>query len=172
VKIGMLANAATVRVVAETLGRRTEAPVVLDPVLAASSGGALLDAAGRAALRELMPRVRLLTPNVPEAAALLGEAPAADERALLAHAQGLLALGAGAVLLKGGHGSGDESTDWLVSAGASPEALSAPRLAQGMRGSGCALASAIAAYLAHGLALAQACRQAKEYVTALMLRSS
>jgi len=172
VKIGMLATAATVRVVAEALGPRAGVPVVLDPVLAASSGGTLLDEDGRAALRGLLPRVALLTPNLPEAAALLGEAPAVTPSAVLAQARGLLALGVAAVLLKGGHGSGDEATDWLVTAGGEPRALSAPRLAHGIRGSGCALASAIAAYLAHGLALADACQHAKEYVTALILRSS
>ena len=106
VKIGMLANAAAIDVVTAALDRYRPRNVVLDPVMVASSGEKLLrgDALGR--LRELMTRVRVVTPNLPEAAALLETAPARDEDDMRAQAQKLLTLGAGAVLIKGGHGGG------------------------------------------------------------------
>jgi hydroxymethylpyrimidine/phosphomethylpyrimidine kinase len=165
VKIGMLANAAIVRAVAAVLPARV--PVVLDPVLAASSGGELLDAAGRVALPELLPQVTLLTPNIPEAARLLGVAPACDEQGLLAQARALLALGPEAVLIKGGHGQGGEAIDLLVTRAHEPQRLCAPRRAGTRRGTGCALASAIAAFLAQGLTLAESCARGKRYVSEL-----
>jgi hydroxymethylpyrimidine/phosphomethylpyrimidine kinase len=166
VKIGMLATAATVRTVAETLGTHAALPVVLDPVLAASSGGALLDADGLGALRDLLlPCAHLLTPNIPEAAALLAAPLAQSEAELLRQGQALLALGSHAVLLKGGHGSGAEAIDLLQSAGQPLRRFSAPRTSATRRGTGCTLASAIAAGLAAQLTLAEACARAKSYVT-------
>ena len=169
VKIGMLANAEIVECVAEALALHPLLPVVLDPVLAASSGAALLDARGLEVLRaRLLPRALLLTPNLVEAAVLLDEAPAADEVGALAQAHRLLACGAQAVLLKGGHAAGAQATDLLVRAGAADERLAGPRIAATLRGTGCALASAIAAHLARGGSLLQACRDAKAYVSALL----
>ena len=166
VKVGMLGTRAAVAAVAAALPPREALPLVLDPVLAASAGGELLDAAGRVALRELLlPRATLLTPNIPEAAALLGEAHAADETQLLRHGQALLALGAHAVLLKGGHGRGPLATDVLVTRDAAPRRFSAPRSGAVRRGTGCTLSAAIAAGLASGLDLPQACERAKQYVT-------
>lgn len=166
VKIGMLGTAATVEAVAEGLRGYETIPTVLDPVLAASSGGVLLDPLGRETMkRMLLPRAALVTPNVIEAAVLLAEEPAADERALCAQAQRLLALGARAVLLKGGHTSGDEAIDWLAMPGCEPERIASPRIRVSLRGTGCALASAIAAHLASGASLREACRRAKDYVT-------
>jgi len=165
IKIGMLGTRATVEAVAEALSAHATIPIVLDPVLAATSGGTLLDADGREALKiTLLPRAALVTPNAPEAGVLLGEAPATDERALAAQAQRLLARGARAVLLKGGHAVGDEAVDWLALPGHAVERLAAPRLEAAQRGSGCALASAIAVQLGSGASLVEACRRAKAYV--------
>ncbi|HUJ52861.1 MAG TPA: bifunctional hydroxymethylpyrimidine kinase/phosphomethylpyrimidine kinase [Steroidobacteraceae bacterium] len=166
VKIGMLATGAAVTAVADSLPPRRAVPLVLDPVLAASSGGALLEAAGHAALREvLLPRVTLLTPNIPEAAALLGEPVARGEGELLRQGCALLALGPEAVLLKGGHGDGALATDLLLTARAAPQRLTAPRSTAVRRGTGCTLSTAIAAGLARGLELTVACEHAKQYVT-------
>lgn len=168
IKIGMLGNRASVEAVDEALQARGGAePLVLDPVLMSSSGGVLLDAEGRRALAErLLPRSTLVTPNLPEAAHLLGEALAEDEEALLAQARRILGLGTGAVLVKGGHAEGDEAADWLVVRDRPPERLVAPRVRARLRGTGCALASAIAGELARGAGLPDACRRAKALVLA------
>jgi hydroxymethylpyrimidine/phosphomethylpyrimidine kinase len=169
VKIGMLAMRATVEAVAQALGAGGHLPLVLDPVLISSSGRELLDRAGRRALlASLLPRATLLTPNIPEAALLLEARPASSEDELLAQARALCIRGAAAVLLKGGHGVGSSSVDWLVSTDGSARAFTAPRSAQAQRGTGCALASAIAAGLAADLPLAAACERAKDYLTALL----
>ena len=168
IKIGMLATAATVRAVAASLPA-TGPPVVLDPVLTSSSGGELLDRDGRAALcAMLLPRATLLTPNIPEAAALLGTRSARDEDERLRQAAALLALGARAVLLKGGHADGPEAADLLLTADAAPHWLRAPRSPAPRRGTGCALSAAIAAGLAAGLPLSAACEEAKQHVTQLL----
>lgn len=168
IKIGMLATRATVLAVAAALPV-TAPPVVLDPVLASSSGGELLDSAGRSALcAALLPRATLLTPNIPEAAALLGTGSAGSEAELLQQAAALLALGPQAVLLKGGHASGEEASDLLLARAAAPRRFSAPRSASTRRGTGCALATAIAAALAAGLTLEAACARAKQHVTELL----
>jgi hydroxymethylpyrimidine/phosphomethylpyrimidine kinase len=154
-------------VVAAALARWQARNVVLDPVLVASSGERLLapDAIG-ALKRDLIPRARLVTPNIPEAAALLGEAPATDEAQMGKQAERLLALGAKVVLLKGGHGGGTESVDLLVDE-KSVTRLAAPRLStRNTHGTGCTLSAAIAAGLAKGHELAIAVRDAKDFVTA------
>ena len=169
IKIGMLGTAATVRAVAESLARTGTIPIVLDPVLLSSSGGALLDEEGRAEMRaRLFPLATLLTPNVPEAASLCGTALAASREALLAQARALLATGARGVLLKGGHGAGPEAVDLLLTGDGAPQWLAAPRLDARCRGTGCALAAAIAAGLASGSSLAEACKSAKRYVLAML----
>jgi hydroxymethylpyrimidine/phosphomethylpyrimidine kinase len=166
IKLGMLGTRATVLAVAAGLAGRARLPLVLDPVRASTSGAELLDAAGQAALRELLlPRATVVTPNIPEAAALLGEALACTEPQLLRQAQALLALGPEAVLLKGGHAAAAEATDLLLMRGRPVQRLCAPRIGTTRRGTGCALASAIAAGLAAGLELTAACAAAKEYVT-------
>jgi hydroxymethylpyrimidine/phosphomethylpyrimidine kinase len=168
IKIGMLGDAAIVRAVAAALPAHTRVPVVLDPVLLSSSGGELLDAAGRAALcAVLLPRVTLLTPNLAEAATLLGRSCADSAAERLAQAQQLVTLGAAAVLIKGGHDRGAESSDLLLCAAQSPLTLHAARRPGTRRGTGCVLASAIAAELARGASLADACARAKEHVTRL-----
>ena len=169
IKIGMLATRATVEAVADALPPRGRVPLVLDPVLASSSGAALLDAAGRSALRELLlARATILTPNIPEAAALLEQPPAHAEAELVSQGRALLALGPEAVLLKGGHGTGLEATDLLLQSDAAPRRLSAPRLLATRRGTGCTLASAIAAALAAGCDVSEACVRAKQHVTQLL----
>ncbi|HEY0766565.1 MAG TPA: bifunctional hydroxymethylpyrimidine kinase/phosphomethylpyrimidine kinase [Steroidobacteraceae bacterium] len=171
IKIGMLGTRAIALAVAASIPPREQVPIVLDPVLVSSSGGALLDAGGREALREnLVPRATLVTPNIAEAAALLGTEPASTEEELLRQARALLALGAAAVLIKGGHGSGSEAVDLLLSGAQPLRRLTAPRTAKTQRGTGCALASGIAAGLAAGLDLADACARAKHHVLELLQR--
>ncbi len=166
VKIGMLGNASIIDAVTASFDRYRPGNVVLDPVLVASSGERLLREDALSALRDLISRVQVLTPNLSEAAVLLGTSPARDEDEMLAHGQKLLTLGAAAVLIKGGHGSGPESVDFLVETDRCLR-LAAPRVeTRKTHGTGCTLASAIAAGLAKGLALDEAARQAKVYVSA------
>jgi len=173
IKIGMLGDAAIVAAVSAALPPREAAPLVLDPVLGASSGGELLDAAGRAALRErLLPRTTLLTPNIGEAATLLQAPPATDAEEIVAQGRALCALGPRAVLMKGGHAGGPLAVDWLVAGEGAVERFSAPRLSVARRGTGCTLASAIAAGFAAGLGLIAACEQAKRHVTQILRQSA
>lgn len=224
VKIGMLGTRATVEAVADGLAAIAEeadrasgqegaparlsrllsqgpashitVPIVLDPVLVSSSGGVLLDARGRAALREkLLPQATLVTPNVPEIAALLGEPVAPNEVELVNQARRLLELGCQGILVKGGHATGEEAADFLVMRAQSPqpdrrqpdgrqgdttwpgtpvgnivvERITTKRVSASSRGTGCALASGIAAALASGHTLLEACRRAKRYVLETML---
>jgi len=167
VKIGMLSRAATIEAVAGGIERHRMKNVVLDPVMIATSGDRLLHSDAIDALRQLLlPRAHVITPNLPEAAVLLDAPVAKDESEMRVQAQRLLALGATAVLIKGGHGSGAESVDLLVDA-CGTERLAAPRFAtRNTHGTGCTLSSAIAAGLAKGLSLIEAARAAKSYVTA------
>jgi hydroxymethylpyrimidine/phosphomethylpyrimidine kinase len=172
IKVGMLGTRATVEAVVNGLpaGAGTSIPVIVDPVLVSSSGGVLLDAEGRGALlRDLLPRTTLLTPNVPEAAALLREPVATDEAELIRQGRRLLGFGSQAILLKGGHWEGEGAVDLLIRrTDESVERLSLKRVAGSSRGTGCALASAIAAGLASGIPLADACRKAKSYVLGML----
>jgi hydroxymethylpyrimidine/phosphomethylpyrimidine kinase len=166
VKLGMLAHAAAIEIVAAALDHYRPPNVVLDPVMVASSGERLLHAGAIGRLRELIQRARVLTPNLAEAAALLETPLARDEGQMRAQAEKLLALGAGAVLIKGGHASGPESVDLLVTADGALR-FAAPRATtRNTHGTGCTLASAVAAALAKGLTLGEAVKQAKDYVTA------
>jgi hydroxymethylpyrimidine/phosphomethylpyrimidine kinase len=167
VKIGMLSQAPAIAAVAAGLDRYRQSNVVLDPVMVASSGDRLLTPDAVESLRRLLiPKALVLTPNLPEAAALLDAPVAADEAAMRDQAQRLLRFGAKSVLIKGGHGSGAESVDLLVSSSGSVERLAAPRFAtRNTHGTGCTLSSAIAAGLAKGMALVEAVRSAKTYVT-------
>jgi hydroxymethylpyrimidine/phosphomethylpyrimidine kinase len=164
VKIGMLANAATVRTVAAVLAEQPRVPVVLDPVMVASSGAPLLEPAAIEALRELLlPRAQLLTPNIPEAELLLGHA-IADADAAEAALVELLALGPGAVLLKGGHLPGRGGVVDRYDDGQLFAELVHPRLRVSGHGTGCTLAAAVAANLCRGLSLPRACAEATDYV--------
>jgi hydroxymethylpyrimidine/phosphomethylpyrimidine kinase len=170
IKIGMLFSAPIVHAVAGRLAGAGQArvPVVLDPVMVAKSGDALLRPDAVDALVEvLLARATLVTPNLPEAARLLEVEPERDVDEMVAQGQALLALGPRAVLMKGGHGTGRRCTDVLVAAGAEPVRLSAPRLGtRNTHGTGCTLSAAIAAGLAKGLALDAAVRGAHGYLQA------
>lgn len=164
VKIGMLSSAAIVREVAMRLDGRM--PAVLDPVMIAKSGDTLLrDDAIEALIAELLPKIGLLTPNLPEAARLLEGEPARNVEEMRSQGEALLRRGAGAVLMKGGHGSGPICTDVLITRDAAPLILSAPRIdTRNTHGTGCTLSAAIAAGLAKGMPLAAAFRAAHEYL--------
>jgi hydroxymethylpyrimidine/phosphomethylpyrimidine kinase len=167
VKIGMVAQAATIDAIAAGLTRWSPNHIVLDPVMVATSGDRLLAAEAVAGLRtKLIPRAALITPNLPEAAALLDEAIAESEQAIARQGRLLLAMGCQAVLIKGGHGQGAESIDYLFS-GYGTVALAAPRIAtKNTHGTGCSLSSAIAAGLAKGEDMETAVRHAKAWVSA------
>jgi hydroxymethylpyrimidine/phosphomethylpyrimidine kinase len=167
VKIGMVAQLATIDAIVAGLARWSPGPVVLDPVMVATSGARLLAADAVAALRtKLIPRAALITPNLPEAAALLDEPMASSEAAIASQGQRLLAMGCGAVLIKGGHGQGAQSIDYLIN-GNGVIALAAPRIAtSNTHGTGCSLSSAIAAGLAKGDEIETAVRNAKVWISA------
>ena len=167
VKIGMVGEPATVEAIAAALARWGVTHVVLDPVMAATSGDRLLSAdAVLVLLTRLVPRVSLITPNLPEAAALLDEGIASDEAAIANQGKRLLAMGCQAVLIKGGHAEGAESIDYLFSRNGMIK-LSAPRIAtRNTHGTGCSLSSAIAAGLAKGEGLETAVRNAKAWIGA------
>ncbi|WP_230533641.1 bifunctional hydroxymethylpyrimidine kinase/phosphomethylpyrimidine kinase [Microvirga roseola] len=167
VKIGMLSRSATIEAVAEGLRRHDRAQVVLDPVMVAASGNRLLASDAIGALRQvLLPKALLVTPNLPEAAALLDEPQAEDEQAMCRQAERILALGPKAVLVKGGHGAGRESTDILLDA-QGVRRFTAPRIeTRNIHGTGCTLSSAIAAGLANGLSLSNAVAAGKDFISA------
>jgi hydroxymethylpyrimidine/phosphomethylpyrimidine kinase len=167
VKVGMLSQTSTIEAVAEGLKRQDAKNIVLDPVMVAGSGDRLLRPEAVEALRRaLFPLAMLITPNIPEAAALLDMVPARNESEMEKQARRLLDLGARAVLLKGGHGEGAESVDLLVEH-KSIMRFAAPRIAtRHTHGTGCTLSSAIAAGLAKGSDLNTSVREAKTYVTA------
>jgi hydroxymethylpyrimidine/phosphomethylpyrimidine kinase len=145
-KIGMLANAEIVTAVAERLRHYQLSYVVLDTVMLAKSGDPLLaPEAVESIRRELLPLVSLITPNLPEAAALLACAPAENERQMREQGQALLAMGCQAVLMKGGHLNEGESPDWLFTADLE-QRFTAPRVAtRHTHGTGCTLSAALAA---------------------------
>ena len=167
VKIGMVAQLASIDAIAAGLKRWSPKYVVLDPVMVATSGDRLLAAEAIEALRrKLVPCASIITPNLPEAAALLDEPVAESEAAVEHQGKRLLAMGCRAVLIKGGHGQGDESIDYLFDANGTL-ALAAPRIAtRNTHGTGCSLSSAIAAGLAKGEALETAVRNAKTCISA------
>jgi hydroxymethylpyrimidine/phosphomethylpyrimidine kinase len=164
VKIGMLATAEVINAVADALERYRPEYVVLDPVMVATSGARLLAADALDALRtRLLPLATLVTPNLPEAELLLGTA-IPDQAAMHEACTTLRQRGARAVLLKGGHLAGDgDVVDLLADAGG-VVTMSHPRLRLEAHGTGCTLASAVAANLCHGQPLAEACRAAADYV--------
>lgn len=164
VKIGMLATADVIDVVAAALERYRPSFVVLDPVMVATSGDVLLDTAALAALRErLLPLASLVTPNIPEAEMLTGLTITSSTDAEAAMAE-LHRLGAHAIVLKGGHLLEGEDVIDRFSDGVSRRTFVHPRLPVRAHGTGCTLASAIAARLCAGDALATACEGAGDYV--------
>ncbi|WP_029583461.1 bifunctional hydroxymethylpyrimidine kinase/phosphomethylpyrimidine kinase [Bradyrhizobium sp. URHD0069] len=167
VKIGMVVQRTTIDAIVAGLERWSPKHVVLDPVMVATSGDRLLPTEAVEALRsKLIPRASLITPNLPEAAALLDEPAASSEAAIESQGRRLLALGCPAVLIKGGHGQGPESIDYLIS-GNGVIALTAPRIdTRNTHGTGCSLSSAIAAGLAKGEDMESAVRHAKAWISA------
>jgi hydroxymethylpyrimidine/phosphomethylpyrimidine kinase len=165
VKIGMLPSPEIVATVAEALARHAIEKVVLDPVMAATSGAVLIDNPTVAALvHELFGRVMLVTPNLDEAAILVGR-QLNSEADMETAAHQLLAMGARAVLLKGGHLPGEVVSDLLVSRGGPPHWMRAARIhSANTHGTGCTLSSAIAAHLALGLPLLDAVEAARGFV--------
>lgn len=164
VKLGMLGGVDAIRAVAEGL-QGCDLPIVLDPVMVAKSGDALLDDDAIGTLRDmLLPRATLLTPNLPEAAHLTGTAPARTRDQRLDQAQALMGMGAQAVLMKGGHAEGPECLDLLVTPDGVVE-LTAPRHpTRNTHGTGCTLSAAIAAGMAQGLSLSDAVAKAHRYL--------
>ncbi|MGX5667399.1 bifunctional hydroxymethylpyrimidine kinase/phosphomethylpyrimidine kinase [Rhizobium daejeonense] len=172
VKIGMIANAGIARAVAGVLEDHPDVPVVLDPVMIAKGGTALLDASAVTALTEcLLPLATLLTPNLPEAAALLGVEEALDRATMAEQGAALVALGPAAVLVKGGHLEGPESPDVLV-AKEGMHWFEAPRfLTKNTHGTGCSLSSAVAAGLAKGLPPTDAIAAGKSWLAGAVAAS-
>jgi hydroxymethylpyrimidine/phosphomethylpyrimidine kinase len=166
VKIGMLSRHETIKAVTKGLEAYRAGPIVLDPVMVATSGDLLLkDDAITLLTSQLIPKAFLITPNLHEAAMLLGEPHAESEEDMRQQAQALLNFGSQAVLLKGGHGSGEESVDILATKHDIIR-LAVPRInTRNTHGTGCTLSSAITAELAKGHDLVKACGRAKHYLT-------
>jgi hydroxymethylpyrimidine/phosphomethylpyrimidine kinase len=165
IKIGMLGTVGNIEAVASVLSEYPPVPAILDPVLASSSGRPLLAEEAIETLKtRLMPLCSLVTPNLPELAMLVGARQAMNEAEALRQGGILLDLGLSALLIKGGHSTGADSIDLLLRSDKSFAGFASPRLAGEMRGTGCMLASAIAAYQAYGETLENSVRQAKQYV--------
>ncbi|MDO3444113.1 bifunctional hydroxymethylpyrimidine kinase/phosphomethylpyrimidine kinase [Agrobacterium sp. V1] len=164
VKIGMVSRIETIAAIAQRLRRQSQ-PVVLDPVMVATSGDRLLhEDAIETLRRELLPLAAVVTPNLPEAALLTGTPMAEAQTDINRQAETILKAGAKAVLIKGGHGDGPESTDYLFADG-TMLALAAPRVdTKNDHGTGCTLAAAITAHVARGCELREAVGLSKEYL--------
>ncbi|MFM8574473.1 MAG: bifunctional hydroxymethylpyrimidine kinase/phosphomethylpyrimidine kinase [Limnohabitans sp.] len=165
VKIGMLHTPEVVRTVAWAIGHYGLQRVVLDPVMVATSGDRLIaDETVEVLVRELFPLASVVTPNLDEAALLIGR-PIDGAHALEDAGRSLLTMGARAALVKGGHLAGDEVVDLLVQPGQPSLRLASQRIAsRNVHGTGCTLSSAIAAHLAQGLALDAAVERARAYI--------
>nr|MDP2192794.1 bifunctional hydroxymethylpyrimidine kinase/phosphomethylpyrimidine kinase [Rhodoferax sp.] len=170
VKIGMLHAPEIVLTVAEAIDRHALKNVVFDPVMVATSGAVLIDnAAVEVLVRELFPRVAVITPNLDEAALLVGH-PLLSAQDMEQAALALLAKGARAVLLKGGHLPGDTVVDLLVTNSGETFWMQAARIhSPNTHGTGCTLSSAMAAHLALGASLAEAVQHARTYVREALL---
>jgi len=168
VKLGMLAEARVIHAVADALERYNPPHIVLDPVMVATSGARLLEPDALDALRNrLLPLATLITPNLPEAELLLG-ATILTQQAMHEACDQLLRKGAHAVLLKGGHLPGTTDVVDLLADDSDVHTFQHPRLQLEAHGTGCTLASAVAANLCRGLSLADACRAAGDYVHAAL----
>jgi hydroxymethylpyrimidine/phosphomethylpyrimidine kinase len=166
VKIGMIANAEIAETVAATLEARARGiPVVLDPVMVAKGGAPLLASdANQAIMQRLLPLATIITPNLPEAAALLGEPEAKAREAMAEQAKRLLEHGPCAVLIKGGHLESDDSPDVLAEADGVTWFEGPRTRTRNTHGTGCTLSSAIAAEIAKGRSVVEAVRVAKAYL--------
>jgi hydroxymethylpyrimidine/phosphomethylpyrimidine kinase len=167
VKIGMLHSPEVVEVVAWAIDHYQLKRVVLDPVMVATSGDKLIaDETVAVLVRELFPRVQLITPNLDEAALLLGR-PVPDENALRQACADLQSMGAASVLLKGGHLQGEDVVDVLLLADGTSRNLRSKRItSRNVHGTGCTLSSAIASHWTLGLDLTEAVVQARSYILA------
>jgi len=166
-KIGMLSRPATIEAVAAGLDRHKVQNVVLDPVMVAASGAKLLAQDAQTSLiRLLFPRALLVTPNLHEASVLLDTPVAKNESEMREQGERILALGASAVLIKGGHAEGAEAVDLLIDAEGVRRFTGKRHQTLNTHGTGCTLSSAVAAGLAHGMTLDQAVARAKSYVGA------
>ena len=165
IKIGMLHAPEIVDVVAWAIDHYQLKNVVLDPVMVATSGDRLIASETvQVLVRELFPRATLITPNLDEAVLLLGR-DISDASVLESAGRDLLATGARAVLLKGGHLPGDDVMDLLVQPNTPSERLSSRRIhSKNVHGTGCTLSSAIAAYLALGMGLSEAVHCARQFI--------
>lgn len=163
-KIGMVSRVSTIETIAGRLTAHRLRPV-LDPVMVATSGDRLLQADAIEALKaKLLPLCLVVTPNLPEAALLTGTPLAADEAQMVAQAHALVAAGANAALVKGGHGEGKDSVDIFFD-GVETLRLALPRIGtRNDHGTGCTLSAAVAAGLARGLELREAVREARDYI--------
>ncbi|MEF1291414.1 bifunctional hydroxymethylpyrimidine kinase/phosphomethylpyrimidine kinase [Vibrio sp. M260118] len=167
VKVGMLADAEIIKVVAAKIRQYQPKHLVVDPVMVATSGDLLLEQSAISTLKqELLPLADLITPNLPEGAALIGVEVPQDEEQMGAMIESLRALGAKAVLLKGGHlEQGENSNDLFIELSSS-ELIAAKRVAtKNTHGTGCTLSSAIASYLAQGYNLHKAVHLGKQYIS-------
>jgi hydroxymethylpyrimidine/phosphomethylpyrimidine kinase len=174
IKTGMLHTIGIIHTIAEIItAKASDIPLVVDPVMVAKGGAPLLKPEAVEAMKTLLlPRATLITPNLPEAELLLGHPIETNTRAMQTAAEALLKLGAGAVLLKGGHSAGSDLFDVLVTRGSPPLVLSAPhRDTPHTHGTGCAFASAIATYLAQKQSLSDAVWHAHAYVQAAIGRA-
>ncbi|TFH92294.1 bifunctional hydroxymethylpyrimidine kinase/phosphomethylpyrimidine kinase [Vibrio ouci] len=167
VKVGMLADSEIIKVVADKIRQYQPKHLVVDPVMVATSGDLLLETNAISTLKqELLPLADLITPNLPEGAALIGGAVPQDEDQMGAMISELRALGAKAVLLKGGHLEKDDNSNDLLIMAESSELISAKRVAtKNTHGTGCTLSSAIASYLAQGNRLHKAVYLGKQYIS-------
>ena len=174
VKIGMLGDTATIKTVANALKHYAPQHIVLDPVMVATSGDVLLAAdAINTLIEHLLPIANVVTPNLPEAFALLGSPveSLSNDAQYQALCQSLLALGCQSVLVKGGHQTGPLSTDYWCSPSAQQQ-FSCERInTQNTHGTGCTLSSAIASYLAQGQTLIEAIKSAKAYISGAILHA-
>ncbi|WP_420547679.1 bifunctional hydroxymethylpyrimidine kinase/phosphomethylpyrimidine kinase [Curvivirga sp.] len=167
IKIGMLSQVDVIEAVADRLKvKAPNIPVVLDPVMVAKSGDKLLqDNAIEALRRHLVPLATLMTPNLPEAGVLLGQDAPIDPESMKKCGLALMALGASAVLMKGGHLTGEECVDLLMHSNGDVQELHSKRVHTGnTHGTGCTLSASIAALLAQGLDLKDAVSQAHQYL--------
>lgn len=166
IKIGMVFSADIAVAIAACIAEVPHIPVVLDPVMIATSGARLIDeSAVGIIVSHLFPRVLCVTPNLAEAASLSGQPIAVDEAAIIDQARCILAMGAQSVLMKGGHGNGRESIDLLVTPMELHHFAAARIDTHNLHGTGCTLSAAIAAELARGATLPEAVAAAKRYVT-------
>jgi hydroxymethylpyrimidine/phosphomethylpyrimidine kinase len=165
IKIGMLATAGIVEAVADVLAENPAIPVVLDPVLASTSGKSLLTDMGIERLKaRLLPAATLVTPNLPELALLTREPPLREEDGIASQATTLLQVGCRNVLVKGGHAEGPHAVDALYGTGMPPRHFTSPRRKATLRGTGCLLSSAIAANLALGRNMEMSIAEAKAFI--------